>query len=439
MGQAMATGLAGKGVAVLVSLVSVPLTVRYLGGERYGLWMAISSMLAWLAFADLGLSNSLINALAEAYGRQDKEIAQRHVSSAFWLLTAVAGVLGIIGFATIESLDWATVLNVRTTQALAEVRPAIRTAFLIFLLQFPLSIVPKILTAHQELRIANSWSAVGNVLSLLSLLVAVFFHGGLVALTLASAGTTTLCAFVNAIWLFSINQPHLVPKIGMISRQSIRQLVKLGWMFLTLSLCSIFLYQFASVIICHYSGPEAVTPYSITWRLFSLMLVPATIISTALWPTYTEALVRKDLGWVRRTFWATMKYTLILNGAVSFCLILGGKHFIRHWAGPAAVPNLVMLLLMSVWFTTNSVGGAIATLLNGAGRVGIQVLVAPPTALASLAGAVLAAPGFGPNGVLGAMVLAYTIGLGVLALCLPRLLRNVFRVPVASLNCRLLT
>ena len=167
LGQAVATGLAGKAIAAGVSLISIPLTVRYLGAERYGLWITISSMLAWLNVADLGLGNSLINALAEAYGKDDKQLAQRHVASVFWLLIAMAGLLVLIGLPVIQSVNWATFFNVKTALARAEVMPAIRTAFFVFVLQFPLSIVPKILTAHQEMRVANAWAVAGNLLALL--------------------------------------------------------------------------------------------------------------------------------------------------------------------------------------------------------------------------------------------------------------------------------
>src|SRR5437763_767538 len=69
--QTLATGMAGRGVNVLVSFLSLPLTIGYLGKERYGLWVTITTMLAWLNIADLGLGNSLTNALAEADGKGD--------------------------------------------------------------------------------------------------------------------------------------------------------------------------------------------------------------------------------------------------------------------------------------------------------------------------------------------------------------------------------
>jgi len=51
--------------------VTVPLTLNYLGSEHYGLWMTISSVSVMLGFADLGIGNGVLNAVADAYGRDD--------------------------------------------------------------------------------------------------------------------------------------------------------------------------------------------------------------------------------------------------------------------------------------------------------------------------------------------------------------------------------
>ena len=67
--QGIFSGIAGRGVATVVSFISVPLTVRYLGPERYGAWVTISTLIAWMALADFGLSNSLTNAVSDGYAK----------------------------------------------------------------------------------------------------------------------------------------------------------------------------------------------------------------------------------------------------------------------------------------------------------------------------------------------------------------------------------
>src|ERR1700692_3845800 len=76
-------------VQVSTSLITIPLTVHYLGDERFGLWMTISSVLAMANFADFGIGNGLLNAVADAYGKDDYERIRRAVSSGFAVLFGV--------------------------------------------------------------------------------------------------------------------------------------------------------------------------------------------------------------------------------------------------------------------------------------------------------------------------------------------------------------
>jgi O-antigen/teichoic acid export membrane protein len=62
----MAAG-AARAIGLLTSLISVPLTYRYLGPERYGIWMVLFSFIAAMGFADLGIGNGLMNVVLEAY------------------------------------------------------------------------------------------------------------------------------------------------------------------------------------------------------------------------------------------------------------------------------------------------------------------------------------------------------------------------------------
>src|SRR3984957_323827 len=80
-------------VQVGTSLVTVPLTLKYLGNERFGLWMTISSVLAMAAFADFGVGNGVLNTVAKAYGKDDVEGIRKAVSSGFAVLNLIAASL----------------------------------------------------------------------------------------------------------------------------------------------------------------------------------------------------------------------------------------------------------------------------------------------------------------------------------------------------------
>src|SRR5271166_3386104 len=81
------TSYIAKALTMLMGIVSVPLTVHYLGAERYGVWLTISSLLLWVALTDFGLAgNALVNVLSEAAGKDDREAARHYTASAFWAL-----------------------------------------------------------------------------------------------------------------------------------------------------------------------------------------------------------------------------------------------------------------------------------------------------------------------------------------------------------------
>jgi O-antigen/teichoic acid export membrane protein len=102
-----------KALNVLISFLSVPLTVHYLGAERYGVWLTISSLLTWMSMTDFGLAgNALVNVLAEASGREDREGAQHYAASAFWALTGVGVATGIVAAATFRLIPWREVFRV---------------------------------------------------------------------------------------------------------------------------------------------------------------------------------------------------------------------------------------------------------------------------------------------------------------------------------------
>ena len=55
-----------KGITLFTTIISIRLTVNYLGAERFGMWALISTFSAMLAFADLGIGNGLLNSISDA-------------------------------------------------------------------------------------------------------------------------------------------------------------------------------------------------------------------------------------------------------------------------------------------------------------------------------------------------------------------------------------
>jgi O-antigen/teichoic acid export membrane protein len=137
-------------VRIVVAVVSIPLTVRYLGAEQYGLWVTIVSVTALLGFADLGLSSGLVNGISETQGSNDESSARRYVASTFYLLTLVAIALGATFTVVYGSVDWSSVFNVSTPAAARVAGPALAVFVAVTLIGLPVGIAPRVRSGYQE-------------------------------------------------------------------------------------------------------------------------------------------------------------------------------------------------------------------------------------------------------------------------------------------------
>jgi len=101
-----------RGTAIAASFVAVPLVLGYLGAERYGMWLTISSLVAVLGPLDLGIGYGLMQTVSEANGHDDREAARRAVSTAVVLLLAIALLIAIVALVTYPAVPWARLFNV---------------------------------------------------------------------------------------------------------------------------------------------------------------------------------------------------------------------------------------------------------------------------------------------------------------------------------------
>ena len=110
-----------KGISIIIGFVFVPLLLNYLDTERYGIWLTLSSIIAWASFFDIGLGNGLRNRLTEAIADDNTELAKKYISTTYAVLGCIFGVLIIIFLTINPFLDWQKILNTQlvTTKELS--------------------------------------------------------------------------------------------------------------------------------------------------------------------------------------------------------------------------------------------------------------------------------------------------------------------------------
>jgi FkbM family methyltransferase len=86
-------GVLARVVSYGARLILIPLSLELLGPERYGLWLTVGSLIAWLGMSDFGFSQGLVNAIAESSGLDDRAAIRRLVSTGFTLFALLSLIL----------------------------------------------------------------------------------------------------------------------------------------------------------------------------------------------------------------------------------------------------------------------------------------------------------------------------------------------------------
>jgi O-antigen/teichoic acid export membrane protein len=373
-----------KIVSVSTALISVPLSLHYLGPERYGMWMTMSSLVAMLSFADFGIGNGLLNIVAAAHGREDRPAMREAVSSGFVVLSLIAAVI-IIGFATAYPfVPWFRIFNVKTAHAQAEAGPALAAFICCFALAIPTSIVQRVQIGLQRGFMASLWQCGSSVIALIGVLTAIALHAGLPWLVLAYTGAPLLAAMLNSATFFGIVQRDISPNFRRASRRGAARVASTGLLFFVLQIMVSISYSSDNVIIAQVFGAATVPQYAVPERMFSMITMVVTMMLGPLWPAYGEALARGDIDWARRTLVRSVTLGAGVAALASATLFMIAPTVLRFWVGPLIRPSLFLLAGFGVWKVLEVTGAAISMFLNGAHVVRAQVIIATITSFTGL-------------------------------------------------------
>ncbi len=411
--QAVCSGGAARVLSSAITLLSLPLAVRYLGAERYGVWATITTTAVWINLLDLGIANTLTNQISRAYAANDKPYGARYLTNALFLTSSVAILAGAAAALLIPRVDWARLLNVGANVNAAEVRHTVIAAVALMLLALPCNLVSKVLAGYQELHRSNYAAGAGAVAGLGGLALGIALRVSMPLLFVMSAGCLTFANLILLLIVVGAQKPWLRPRVGLLGHEPIRELLSSGSSFFLIQVAAVVVFSSDNVVVSHYLGPSQVTPYSVTWRLVGLVAVLQSLIFPALWPAYAEAYSKREYGWIRRTFAGTMAATFAINAGCAAILLLFGRGLIRLWAGAAAVPAWPLLAAMCLWAIISGFMTVESCLLAALNRTRAQAVLSIVAAGVNLALSVMWVRQIGSLGVIAGTIVSYLVVLVV--------------------------
>jgi O-antigen/teichoic acid export membrane protein len=365
-----ALGLAGQAVQVLVLVAGLPLLVRTLGAETYGVLNVVLVTVSYLTLLNCGLAQALTKLGAEALGRG----ALREIPALFWTSTAAVAVLGLAGAALLALAAPALVGRMFAIPA-ALAAPATR-ALRVGALAVPTAIVVLnfngILDAHHRFAITNTLRPLSSIFNTLLPLGA----------ALAGAGLGTMVGLIAAksaffaILLFALCWA-LVPPIHAGPRWdpdvARRLFAFAGWTAL-LSPSVLVLGTLDRLLIGVVLGMKALTYYAVPQQITNTLGGLVLAVMPVLYPSFSR-LFETDRARMESLHREAAGCIALGIGLACFLLAVCGREILTLWMGRDFAASAPVLEILSLSLFLSSIHPVTSTLLQGTRHVRLVVAI----------------------------------------------------------------
>jgi O-antigen/teichoic acid export membrane protein len=333
--------LGGFVVPIAVSIVTVPIYLKLVGQERYGVLVIVWIMLGYFGVFDLGLGRATTHQVAQALGDQPR------TNAVFWTATGLNAVLGTIGGAILIPVGY--LLMQHAFKFPGELKHEVIYSLPWLALSVPLTTVSSVFTGALQGRErfvpVNVLISVYGILFQVVPLVVAEIRGPNLVWLIASAAivqlATTCLGFLACLRWIADARPT-------VDRRLIRSLFAFGGWVSVSGLVSPLLTIVDRLVVGATLGAGGVTRYSVPFNLaIRLWIIPNSVARTifprlaALGRTAAEEVAKE----------AVQGLFLMLTPIVIVALLLV-EPFIQVWIGSQlgrSAPAVAAILLLGVW------------------------------------------------------------------------------------------
>ena len=359
-----ALNLVGYCAPLVVAIFAIPLLIKGLGTDRFGILTLAWVLIGYLSLFDLGLSRALTKLVAEKLGAgQEQEIP-----ALVWTALFVMFFLGVgVTIAATLLLPWVIldVLNIPETLQAETLK-----AFYLLAIFVPVVITSVglrgILEAYQRFDLTNAVRIPLGIFSFLApLLVLPFSHNLFPVVGILLAGRVIAC-LVQLLLCF-----HVVPSLRrgiVLQRAMLVPLVRFGsWMTVTNIVSPIMVYLdrfFIGALISVAAVAYYATPNEVVTKLW---LISGAMMGV-LFPAFSTNFVQ-DRSRASLLFGRGVKYVFLALFPITLLIVTLANDGLRFWLGDEFAQNSTRVLQwLAAGVFIHSLGQVPYGLIQGAGR-----------------------------------------------------------------------
>lgn len=375
--------IVAKSVSIITPLLIVPLTISYINPIQYGIWLTLSSIINWIAVMDLGLGHGFRNMFAVAVANNDLVLAKKYTSTTYCFISLLMIGLYVILLLVNRYINWPLVLKVEDSYQ-SELHQVVIIVCFFFCLRMIVNLFGTLLTANQQPGYNSLIIGISDIASLLGIFILTrVSNGSLINLALYYSGIPCLVMLLISVIAFIFTEYKLyAPSLKYIDFSLIKNVFSLGVQFFVINMCLIAIFQVINFVLSREIGPLAVTQYNVTHKYYGMLYAFVIVIITPFWSAFTDAYTKKDYAWMKSIL-VTLERFWVVVAIIGVIMFMISPFFYKIWLKDEVEISSALSLSMLLFILSQSLGGIYMMLINGIGKIRIQLFIYIAFALVS--------------------------------------------------------
>jgi O-antigen/teichoic acid export membrane protein len=363
--------LIGYGIPLLIALIVIPLLIKILGEERFGILNLVWIVIGYFSFFDFGIGRALTKVISEKIGAN--QLAE--VPSIFWTSLLMMLFVSIIGTVILLSIIPNLVNNIFVISK--DLQKESLSTFYVLTVSIPIVTTTAglrgVLEAYQKFGVINIIRVLLGILTFLGPLLCLIFINSLFWVVVV------LIVIRSGIWIlyliqcFRIN-PDLRKKITFFSRL-IAPILKLSGWITVANLIAPFIIFSDRFLIGALNSATAVTYYATPYEIVTKLLLISGAIVAVLFPVFSAShITNPDLS--KKLFLSGTKFIFLILYPIVLLIVTFSHEGLELWLGSNfADKSTLVLQLLSIGVLFNAMASIPFNFFQGIGKPSIPAIV----------------------------------------------------------------
>jgi O-antigen/teichoic acid export membrane protein len=341
----------GWGATLIINLAAIPIIIRHLGVDGYGVYALLTGIFGYFGLLDFGLSDGVVKYVSHYTQIHDSASLVQSINAAL-VVQLTAGGVGVVLLCAFNSL---IIRFLRVPGPL--IHAASMSLYVVaagFLLKMLLNTYNATLRGLQRFDVLANLTVSFSTLVTVTVVSVLLIGGGLFAV-IVSITVITTANFVVALGLTRHFVPTYVLSLS-VKWSHVRRLFSFGAYVFISRVGSTLNAYFLQVIVAVIAGPASVTYFAVPLRLTQAMDGSFVSIIGVIFPHMSALTAEGRTGAMQKLYAKASKYIVALSTPVFLFVIVFSRQILSVWLGDAfaerswiALTLLGCATLVAVW------------------------------------------------------------------------------------------